>query len=152
MTIGQYNHANNAVTASLLQDYGLYVHHGKNPDGAIRAYTNAEAYALQDWVFNGGRLLYMGHHTDPSCDIIDSIPSQFGFSCTPGNANLSGSTSAFVTHPVTAGLTLVGGEGGAIWNVSPPAESLVQINGSNFVMAAEYGAGKVVVVTNQYPF
>ena len=152
LTINQYYHGNNTVTASLLQDFGLYIHHGANSSGAIRAYTNAEAYALADWVYQGGRLLYIGYNSHTNCDIADSIPSQFGFSCTSNNSFWSGTASSFVAHPITSGLSLVGGEGGENWSLSSPAQSLISINGNEFLAAVEYGEGKVVLVANEWPF
>ena len=152
ITIQQYYHGNNTVTSSLLQHYGLYVHHGRNVNGAVAAYTNAEAYALQDWVYNGGRLLYIGYSSNQLCDIADSLPSQFGLSCNPSGGYLSGTTSVFTSHPITNGLTTIGGEGGESWSVGSPAQSLATINGQEFVMAVEYGQGKVVVIANEWPF
>ena len=151
VSIQQYYHGNNGITASLLQDYGLYVHHGTTP-GASRAYTNAEAYALAEWVYNGGRLLYIGYHAHTECHIADSLPSPFGFSCTPNNGFWSGSTSSFVSHPITSGLTLIGGEGGENWSMTSPAASLASVNGNAFLAAVEYGEGKVVLVANEWPF
>jgi hypothetical protein len=152
ITIQQYYHGNNSVTPSLLQDYGLYVHHGSNNSGAARAYTNAEASALEDWVYNGGRLLYIGYNSHTQCDIADSIPSQFGFSCVSNNSYWSGSTTSFTAHSITNGLTNVGGEGGEQWVVNSPAQSLTMISGNEFVSAVEYGAGKVVLVANESPY
>ena len=142
ITIQQYYHGNNFVTASLLQDFGLYVHHGRNNAGAGRAYTNAEANALQSWVYAGGRLLYIGYNNHTQCHIADSIPSQFGFSCLNNNGFWSGDTSTFVAHPITNGLSDVGGQGGENWVVNAPAQLLISINGNEFVSAVEYGAGK----------
>ena len=152
ITIQEYYHANNAVTSSLLQDYGLYVHHGNNTNGAIGAYTNAEAYALQDWVYNGGRMLYIGYHSNQLCDIANSIPSQFGVSCNNNNTSWSGLTSSFVSHPITAGLSFIGGEGSENWVVNTPAQSLASISGYEFIIVVEYGAGKVVIVANEWPY
>lgn len=150
--IDQYNHANNFVTVSLLQDYGLYVHHGRNPDGAIRAYTNAEAGALDAWVSSGGRFLYIGFHNESNCDIADSLPASFGLSCTVSNGNWSGNVASFIPHPVTNGLQDIAGTGGDYWSTQSPAQTLAQINGKPFVMVSNVGEGKVVVVGNQYPF
>ena len=152
ISIEQFYHGNNAVTASLLQGFGLYVHHGSNPSGAARAYTNAEANALENWVYNGGRLLYIGHSSHTACHIADSLPSQFGFSCTPNNGGWSGTTDIFTSHSITANLGIIGGEGGENWSVNPQAQSLASINGNLFIASSEYGEGKVVLVANQWPF
>jgi len=152
VTVTQYNHANNFITISLLQDYGLYIHHGKNPNGAIRAYTNAEAGALDAWVQSGGRFLYIGFHNESDCDIADSLPAGFGLSCTPSNGGWSGNVASFIPHPVTDGLLDIAGTGGDFWSTQAPAQVLASINGRPFVIASEYGEGKIVVVGNQYPF
>ena len=152
VSINQYYHGNNFITPSLLEDYGLFVHHGRNPEGAIRAYTNAEAGALKDWVYNGGRLLYMGNRYVTSCDIADSIPSQFGFSCTPSNGTWPGSTTTFTPHPITNNLSEIGGNGGEYWSVDSNGTALATIQGNLFVASVEYGEGKVVYVANELPF
>ena len=152
VNISQYNHANNFITLSLLQDYGLYVHHGHNPQGAIRAYTNAEAGALDAWVQQGGRFLFIGYHDENSCNIADSLPAAFGLTCTPSNGNWSGNVASFIPHPLTTDLFDIAGSGGDYWTISSPSQTLAAINGRPFVIAAEYGEGKVVVVGNEYPF
>ena len=68
------------------------------------------------------------------------------------NGFWSGDTSTFVAHPITNGLSDVGGQGGENWVVNAPAQLLISINGNEFVSAVEYGAGKVVLVANERPF
>ena len=151
LTIHQYNHANNSITLSLLQNYGLFVHHGANPDGAIRAYTNAEASAIATWVHNGGRFLYIGYNTNNNCDITDSLPAPFGLTCIVNN-NWSGTATTINTHPITEGLVDIGGLGGDSISVASPTEALIYNNNEIFVSAAEYGEGKIVIVANEIPF
>ena len=139
------------MTGSFLQDFGLYVHHGNNPSGAIRAYTNAEAGALDTWVLGGGRFLYIGHRSQNDCDIADSLPAGFGLTCTPNNINWSGSASFGASHP-TNSLTTIGGKNGDEFSAQAPLEVLASINGHPFVLAAEYGYGKVVILNNEFAF
>ena len=76
ITIADLYHGNTPITPELLENVGLYVHHGNNMNGALGAYTNAEASALEQWVFNGGRMLFMGYHsTEDACESSNSIPS-----------------------------------------------------------------------------
>ena len=152
LSITQYNHANNFVTSSFLQDFGLYVHHGNNPDGAIRAYTNAEAGALDSWVQGGGRFIYIGHRSQNDCDIADSLPAGFGLTCTPNNINWNGSASFGVSHPVTNGLTTIGGKNGDEFTAQLPLEILASISGHPFILAGEYGSGKVLILNNEFAF
>ena len=66
--------------------------------------------------------------------------------------NWSGGSDVFVAHPITSGLTLIGGVGGENWSVQPPAQVLSYVDGYEFVVVAEYGAGKIVLVANHRPF
>ena len=153
MTITQYYHGNTSITSALLENYGLYVHHGNNQNGALGAYTNAEANVLQNWVYDGGRMLIIGHSAVPDpCVIADSFPSQFGISCDVSYSSWSGNSTSFVSHPVTASLGDVGGSGGENWVINSPAETLIYVDGYELVAVVEYGAGKVVLVANQRPF
>lgn len=152
LSISQYNHANNFVTGSFLQDFGLYVHHGNNPSGAIRAYTNAEAGALDNWVFSGGRFLYIGHRSQNDCDIADSLPAGFGLYCSPNNINWNGAATFGSVHPVTNGLATIGGKNGDMFTAQYPLEILASISGYPFVLAAEYGEGKVLILNNEFAF
>ena len=152
VSISQYNHANNFVTGSFLQHFGLYIHHGNNPDGAIRAYTNAEAGALDNWVYDGGRFLYIGHRSENDCDIADSLPAGFGLTCTPNYINWNGSATLGVAHPITSGLTTIGGKNGDEFTAQAPLEIIASINGYPFILAGEYGAGKVVILNNEFAF
>ena len=77
---------------------------------------------------------------------------QWQFWTNETNAFWSGSTNAFSNHPITSGLTSIGGEGGEQWNISSPAQSLATINGQEFLAAVEYGDGKVVLLANEWPF
>ena len=98
-------------------------------------------------------MLIIGHSSvqDP-CEIADSFPSQFGISCDVAYSNWSGNSDVFEVHPITAGLTLIGGAGGENWSIQSPAEVIAYVDGYEFVVVAEYGLGKVVLVANQRPF
>ena len=83
ITIDDLYHGNTLITSAFLENYGLYVHHGNNMNGALGAYTNSEATALEDWVYNGGRMLFIGFHsTQEACEASNSIPYQFGLPAT----------------------------------------------------------------------
>ncbi|MEC7985444.1 MAG: putative metal-binding motif-containing protein, partial [Myxococcota bacterium] len=153
ITISEAYHAHTSINQALLENTGLYIHHGRNSNGAIGAYTNAEANAIRTWVYDGGRMLYIGYDSSHgACEIADSLPSQFGVSCDPNYIGWSGSSTSFAAHSITSGLTEIGGNGGDNWVVSAPAETLVSVNGNPFVVVSEYGDGKVVIVSNQWPY
>ena len=104
ITIHDEYHGNTIITSALLENFGLYVHHGNNMNGALGAYTNSEATALEDWVYNGGRMLFMGYHsTQEACEASNSIPYQFGVYCALPYYSWNGTTSTFVPHPITQG-------------------------------------------------
>ena len=153
VTIHDEYHGNTPITSSLLENFGLYVHHGNNMNGALGAYTNSEATAIEDWVYNGGRMLFMGYHsTQEACESSNSIPYQFGVSCDSTYYSWGGTTSSFVSHPVTDGLGLVGGLGGENWVVTAPAQVLASVGGYEFIVVVEHGAGKVVLIADEWPY
>ena len=150
--ISQNYLGNTTITASLLENYGVYVHHGRNTIGSLGAYSNAEANAISNWVYGGGRFLFMDfRNAEYPCEVADSLPAAFGITCNASAPSWSGSTSTFVPHPITDGLSSVGGSGGQNWGVSS-AQVLIEINGNEFVIVQEYGEGKFVLVANDYPF
>ena len=55
-------------------------------------------------------------------------------------------------HPITSGLTTIGGKNGDSFSAQAPLEVLASINGYPFVLAAEYGEGKVVILNNEFAF
>lgn len=153
MTIHDEYHGNTIITSGLLENFGLYVHHGNNMNGALGAYTNSEATALEDWVYNGGRLLFIGFHsTEEACEASNSIPYQFGVSCALPYFSWNGDTSTFVSHPITDGLGTVGGLGGENWNVTAPAQVLASVGPYEFLAVVEYGQGKVVLIADEWPY
>ena len=152
VSITQQNLGNIIITPSFLENFGVYVHHGQNTIGSLGAYSNAEAYSISNWVYEGGRYLFIDYHVaEYPCEVIDSLPAAFGVTCSASATAWSGTTSSFYTHPITSGLIEIGGSGGQNWGVSS-ATVLASINGNEFVMASEYGEGKVVIVANEYPF
>jgi len=153
LSINQRNLGNLTITSSYLQDFGVYVHHGRNTIGSLGAYSNAEAFALSEWVYGGGRYLFIDYHNaEYPCEVGDSLPAAFGITCSAAYASWSGSTSTFEPHPITAGLTSIGGSGGQNWGVVAPTQALATISGNEMVIVAEYGEGKMVLVANEYPF
>ena len=153
VTVWDVYHGNQPVTSAYLENFGLYVHHGNNMNGSLGAYTNSEATAIADWVYEGGRMLFIGFHsTEDACEASNSIPYQFGVSCDTVFHSWSGTTSSFVSHPITDGLGTVGGLGGENWVVTAPAQVLASVNGYEFLVVVEYGAGKVVLVADEWPY
>ena len=153
ITIHDEYHGNTIITSALLENFGLYVHHGNNMNGALGAYTNSEATALEDWVYNGGRMLFMGYHsTQEACEASNSIPYQFGVYCALPYFSWNGTTSTFVSHPITQGLGTVGGLGGENWVVNPPAQVLASVGNYEFLIVVEHGAGKVVLIADEWPY
>jgi hypothetical protein len=153
ITIADLYHGDFTITPELLENIGLYVHHGNNMNGALGAYTNAEASALEQWVYHGGRMLFMGYHsTEDACESSNSIPYQFGVSCDALYYSWSGDSSTFVEHPITDGLTTIGGLGGENWVVTAPAQVLASVDGYEFVVVVEYGKGKVVLIADEWPY
>ena len=57
-----------------------------------------------------------------------------------------------VSHPVTDGIgdNDVGGYGGERWSVTFPAETLMSDGGIPVVVAAEYGDGRAVGVSDEW--
>ena len=153
MTIHDEYHGNTIITSALLENFGLYVHHGNNINGALGAYTNSEATALEDWVYNGGRMLFMGYHsTQTACEASNSIPYQFGVSCDSTYYSWNGTTNTYVSHPITDGLGSTGGLGGENWVVTPPAQVLASVGQYEFLVVVEHGAGKVVLIADEWPY
>ena len=98
-------------------------------------------------------MLFIGYHsTEDACEASNSIPYQFGVACDTFFYSWSGTTNSFVSHPITVGLGNVGGLGGENWIVTPPAQVLASVNGYEFLVVVEYGAGKVVLVADEWPY
>ncbi len=153
ITIEDAYHGNTIITSALLENYGLYVHHGNNLNGALGAYTNSEATAIEDWVYNGGRMLFIGYHsTQTACEASNSIPYQFGVSCDSTYYSWDGVTNTYVSHPITDGLGWTGGLGGENWVVTAPAQVLASVGQYEFLVVVEHGAGKVVLIADEWPY
>ncbi len=153
ITIHDEYHGNTIITSALLENFGLYVHHGNNLNGSLGAYTNSEATAIEDWVYNGGRMLFMGYHsTVTACEASNSIPYQFGVSCDSTYFSWNGTTSTYVSHPITDGLGSTGGLGGENWVVNAPAQVLASVGQYEFLVVVEHGAGKVVLIADEWPY
>ena len=138
------------ITTSLLDDVGILVLYGYAGTGSL---TSSEATALEDWVADGGGLLYMGYHPYSSgCTAVNALPTAWGVSCSTYSTYWSGSTSTFVSHDLTDGLSSVGGAGGETWTVASPAQTLASVSGYPMLIAIEDGDGKVVVTTDEWAF
>lgn len=134
-----------------LNDVGLLVLQG---DWTLGGLTAADATALESWVNEGGSLLWLGQHPmKSSCDAVNALPNTFGVSCdNPDYSYWDGSTTTFMEHEVTEGLVEIVGHGGDKWTFANPAQELASVNGSTFVAVVEHGAGRVVFVSDEWPF
>ena len=95
----------------------------------------------------------MGYHsTEDACESSNSIPYQFGVSCDAIYYSWSGDSTSFIEHPITDGLTAIGGLGGENWVVTSPAQVLASVDGHEFVVVVEYGKGKVVLIADEWPY
>jgi hypothetical protein len=136
------------VTPELLDTYGVLVIYGQGYDGP---FSGDEAAALEAWVADGGRLLYIGGWgSGSSCATTNSIPSEFGIACSTSGWTWSGTASLTGTHPVEDGVSTISGLGGEVWTVSSPASTLGVAGGSPFLVVAAYGDGRVVGLSDEW--
>jgi hypothetical protein len=61
-------------------------------------------------------------------------------------ASLTGS------HPVLDGVATISGLGGEKWTVTAPAETIATTAGWPYVVVLEYGGGRVVGMSDEWPF
>jgi hypothetical protein len=140
--------ANTEISDSWLYDVGVMVMVGRGTDGPL---SSDEAAALADWVADGGSLLYSGYHPyQDGCDMIDSLPSDFGLGCDNIDDSWGGSATNVVEHPVTDGVSEVVGAGGELWTVADPSQVLVDNGEWPAVTAAEIGDGRLVGVSDEW--
>ena len=140
--------ASTTVTASLLDDYGLLVMNGQGDDGPLDA---AEAAALEDWVRDGGSLLYVAYHPSAdTCDMVDSLPSAFGIGCAGYSSYWSGTVTSISSHALTSGVGSIVGMGGEYWAISSPAVSLADYSGWPVLAYLELEDGRVVGVSDEW--
>ncbi len=123
-------------------------------DWSLGSLTPADTTALEAWVHDGGSLVWIGQHPmRSSCDAVNALPDTFGAACANETfAYWEGTTSTYVRHEVTEGLGEIVGFGGDIWTFAPPAQVLGAVNGSSFVAVVEHGDGRVVFVSDEWPF
>lgn len=123
-------------------------------DWSLGALAKTDSEALLAWVQAGGSLLWIGQHTtESSCDEVNALPAVFGVTCPSASASSwEGTTSTFVSHPVTEGLGEITGLGGDVWAFAAPAEVLAEVAGAPFVAVVEHGKGRVVFVSDEWPF
>lgn len=133
-----------------LMNYDLIVLYGQGTLGPLEA---TDAAVLEYWVLQGGGLMYHTYHpTNNTCDLLHSLPSNFGISCEPGNQAISGEGSPAVAHPVNNDIESVMVLGGEKWNVVEPAQVLIEdTSGNAFVAATEWGYGRVLGINDEWP-
>jgi len=137
-----------SVTASLLDDYGLLVMNGTGVYGPLSA---GEAAVLEDWVRDGGSLLYVAYHPyESTCDMVDSLPSAFGLGCAGYSSHWSGSATSVTAHALTTGVSSIQGSGGEHWTVTSPTLTLVDTAGWPVVAALELDEGRLVGVADEW--
>ena len=137
------------ITAELLSQYGVLVLYGQGYDGP---FTAEEADELEAWVYGGGRLMYMGGWgSGPACATTNSLPPELGIACEVPGSTWSGVSVIISSHPVADGVSSITGLGGEKWAISDPSEALATVGGWPFVTVAEYGEGRVVGLSDEWP-
>jgi hypothetical protein len=133
-----------------LMRFDLIIMYGKSE---FEPLSDVDAAVLEYWVLQGGGFMYSTFHpTDQSCDMVNSLPENFGISCVPGNQAVSGLGQPVFSHPVNNAVENVSVLGGEHWEVNHPAESIVQDNlGRPIVTATEWGFGRVVGINDEWP-
>jgi len=137
------------ISSELLNGYGILVIYGQGYDGPLSADEQA---ALEEWVFDGGRLFYLGGWGGSStCAMVSSLPDEFGIGCASSSYTWSGTSSLSSTHPVADGVSTIIGLGGELWTVSEPATTLATTSGWPTVVISEHGAGRIVGLSDEWP-
>ena len=142
--------ATDGLSAAWLDHVGLLVVVGRGDDGPL---STAQAQALADWVDAGGSLLYSGYHPNvASCAMVDSLPTGFGLACASSTYSnyWTGPATTITSHPVTVGVSSVGGAGGERWTVSSPSSTVVATGSTPVVTVASYGDGRVAGVSDEW--
>ncbi len=137
-----------SVTASLLDDYGLLVMHGTGAYGPLDA---SEAAALEDWVRDGGSLLYVAYHPyESTCDMVDSLPTAFGLGCADYSAYWGGTVTSISSHALTTDVASIVGAGGEHWTVTSPTTTLADSAGWPVLAYLELDSGRLVGVSDEW--
>lgn len=106
--------------------------------------SEEQSAALGAWMDAGGRLLVIGGNADQgSCDLVNSLPSAIGISCTGAGA-YSGYVDTWTPHVVGTDLAQVYGHGADGWAVTEPAVAVGAALGAALLSASEVGAGRFV--------
>ena len=113
-------------------------------DALVRDYTPDEANIFESWVASGKGVISMTGYTDSAIDLrantlIDRLGVKYA---TP---QLSGPITAFVPHPITAGLTSVSFQGGyRVIETEKVTQrtALASIGGVNTAYAIQASAGR----------
>lgn len=136
------------ITPELLSQYGILVLYGQGYDGP---FTSDEAAELEAWVYEGGRLLYMGGWgSGVSCATTNSLPPELGISCAVPASTWSGVSVVTSTHPVVESVYSITGLGGEKWSISSPSETLAAAGGWPVVTVGEYGSGRIVGLSDEW--
>jgi hypothetical protein len=139
-----------AISASLLDSYGLLVLHGMGDFGPL---DSGEAAALEDWVRDGGSLLYMAYHPyDTTCAMVDSLPSAFGLACADYADHWGGTATVTVSHALTSGVSAIVGAGGEHWTLSGATVELADYGGWPVLAALELDDGRLVGLSDEWAF
>ena len=140
--------ASTSVTASLLDDYGLLVMNGTGDYGPLDA---SEAAVLEQWVRDGGSLLYVAYHPyESTCDMVDSLPAAFGLGCADYSSYWSGTATSITAHALTSEVSSIVGMGGEHWAVTSPTLTLADYGGWPVLTALELDGGRVVGVADEW--
>lgn len=150
------------ITAEILKDFELVILAEPN-----NPYSEAEQAAIVDFVKNGGGAFIIGDHGNAdrngngwdAVKVFNTFCPRFGFKF-KGNdvyeAPLTGAANN--DHPVMFGVRGVGVWAGSTFDIieAPDAKAVGLIDSrfakSPYIVAAEYGSGRVVAIGDSSPF
>jgi len=152
---------NGEITADILKDFAaIILAEPNNP------YSDQEQKAICEFIFNGGGLFIIGDHGGAdrnnngwdAVKVFNTFVPKFGFKF-QGNtiyeSPLSGPNNN--SHPVMFGVRAVGAWAGSTFDIvegEGKAVGLIdsRISKAPYVVAAEYGQGRVVAIGDSSPF
>ncbi len=142
------NLSSTSITASLLDDYGLLIMNGTGDYGPL---DSSEASVLEDWVRDGGSLLYVAYHPyESTCDMVDSLPSAFGLGCSDYSSYWSGTATSISSHALTTDVASIVGMGGEHWTVTSPTTTLATYSGWPVLAYLELDDGRLVGMADEW--
>ena len=153
---------NGEISSELLSGYGAVILAEPN-----NPYTAAEQKAIVEYVHKGGGLFIVGDHGNAdrngngwdAVKVFNTFTPKFGFKFmgnTIYEAPLSGTINS--SHPAMFGVRAVGAWAGSTFEIMEAAEAKAtglidsRIAKAPYIVAAEYGSGRVVAIGDRSPF